>query len=69
LKTITLILCLLAFLFTFSTQTFAIDFTVNTTNDLPDATIGDGNCLTTAGDLSALENPQAVEEIQNICRA
>jgi hypothetical protein len=29
--------CLLAFLFTFSTQTFAVDFTVNLTTDQHDA--------------------------------
>ena len=51
-KVTILTLCLLAFLFTFSTQTFAVDFTVNTTNDLPDTNAGDGNCLTTASDCS-----------------
>ncbi len=47
-----LTLCILSFLFTFSTQTFAVDFTVNTTNDLPDTNAGDGICLTTAGNCS-----------------
>lgn len=46
------LLPLLILMLAFSTQTFAVDFTVNTTNDLPDAVVGDGNCLTTAGDCS-----------------
>jgi hypothetical protein len=51
-KVIILTSCLLAFLFTFSTQTFATDFTVNLTTDEHDAGIGDGICdidLTIAG--------------------
>jgi hypothetical protein len=36
--------CLLAFLFTFSTQTFAVDFTVNLTTDQHDASLADGVC-------------------------
>ncbi len=45
--------CLLAFLFTFSTETFAVDFTVNLTTDQHDANTGDGICdvnLATAGE-------------------
>ncbi len=48
------LLPLLFLILAFSTQTFAVDFTVNTTNSLPDANTGDGNCLTTAGDCSLL---------------
>jgi predicted outer membrane repeat protein len=36
--------CLLAFLFTFSTQTFAVDFTVNLTTDEHDANTADSIC-------------------------
>jgi len=36
--------CFLAFLFTFSTQTFAVDFGVNFTSDQHDANIADGFC-------------------------
>jgi len=47
-----LTLSLLAFLCTFSTQTFAVDFTVNTTSDLPDTNTADGVCQTFASDCS-----------------
>lgn len=44
--------CLLIFLSAFPVQTFAIDFTVNTTTDLPDSNLGDGICLTSASNCS-----------------
>jgi hypothetical protein len=37
-------LCVLAFLFTFSTQTFAVDFGVNFTSDQHDENLADGFC-------------------------
>lgn len=43
-KTTILTACLLAFLFAFSIQTFAIDFTVNQITDEHDATLIDGIC-------------------------
>jgi hypothetical protein len=51
-KVVILALCLLAFLFTFSTRTFAVDFTVNLTTDQHDASVADNICdidLATAG--------------------
>ncbi|MCA1623112.1 MAG: hypothetical protein LC768_01675, partial [Acidobacteria bacterium] len=43
-KVTILSVCLLAFLFTFSTQTFAADFGVNFTSDQHDANLADGFC-------------------------
>ncbi len=43
-KVTILSVCLLAFLFTFSTQTFAADFGVNLTSDQHDANLADGFC-------------------------
>ncbi len=43
-KTTILTACFLTFLFTFSTQTFAEDFTVNLTADQHDASLADGVC-------------------------
>ncbi len=59
--------CLLAFLFTFSTQTFAVDFTVNVASDQPDPNPADGSC----GDLSPAPGIQcslrsAVEQANNL---
>ncbi len=51
-KAVILIACLLAFLFTCPARIFAVDFTVNVTTDLPDTTIGDSICLTSANDCS-----------------
>ncbi|MCA1624222.1 MAG: FG-GAP-like repeat-containing protein [Acidobacteria bacterium] len=59
--------CLLAFLFTFSTQTFAVDFTVNLTADQHDASAADGVCdidLVTAGLQCSLR--AAVEQANNL---
>jgi hypothetical protein len=56
--------CLLAFLFTFSTQTFATTFTVNLTTDQFDFFIGDGTCdvdQVTAGSQCTLR--AAIQEI------
>jgi parallel beta-helix repeat protein len=50
-KVTILIVCLLAFLYTFSTQTFAADFTVNLTTDEFDASTADTLCDT---DLAAV---------------
>ncbi len=58
---------ILAFLFTFSTQTFAVDFTVNLTTDQPDANTADGICdidLATAGEQCSLR--AAVEQANNL---
>ncbi len=44
--------CLLAFLFTFSTQTFAADATVNLTTDQHDTNPGDGICAVAGGGCS-----------------
>jgi predicted outer membrane repeat protein len=55
--------CLLAFLFTLSTQTFAVDFTVNLTTDQHDANTADSVCdidLATAGEQCSLR--AAVEQ-------
>jgi hypothetical protein len=59
--------CLLALLFTFSTQTFAVDFTVNLTTDQRDASLADGICdidLATAGEQCSLR--AAVEQADNL---
>jgi hypothetical protein len=58
---------LMALLFTFSTQTFAVDFTVNLTTDQHDASTADGICdidLTTAGLQCSLR--AAVEQANNL---
>ncbi len=57
----------MAFLFTFSTQTFAVDFTVNLTTDQHDANTADGVCdidLATAGEQCSLR--AAVEQANNL---
>lgn len=62
-KPIIVTLCLLTFLFTFSTQTFAVDFTVNLTTDQYDANIADNVCdidLATEGEQCSLR--AAVEQ-------
>jgi predicted outer membrane repeat protein len=59
--------CLLTLLFTFSTQTFAVDFTVNLTTDQQDASTADGICdidLATAGEQCSLR--AAVEQANNL---
>ncbi len=59
--------CLLTLLFTFSTQTFAVDFTVNLTTEQQDASTADGICdidLATAGEQCSLR--AAVEQANNL---
>jgi hypothetical protein len=59
--------CLLAFLFTFSTQTFAVDITVNLTTDENDADIDDGSCdidLVMPGSQCTL--PAAIAQANNL---
>jgi hypothetical protein len=59
--------CLLAFLFTFSTETYAVDFTVNLTTDQHDASNADGICdidLAIAGEQCSLR--AAVEQANNL---
>jgi hypothetical protein len=57
--------CLLAFLFTFSTQTFAVDFTVNLTTDQHDANLADGVCDIGAG-TGQCSLRAAVEQANNL---
>jgi len=45
-KVTILTFCLFAFLLAFSTQTFAVDFTVNLTTDQSDSSAADGACDT-----------------------
>jgi CSLREA domain-containing protein len=62
-KTTILTFCLLAILLTFSTQVFAVDFTVNLTTDQQDANTGDSICdidLSTLGEQCSLR--AAVEQ-------
>lgn len=61
-----LTVCLLAFLFTFSAQIFAVDFTVNRVTDEHDADLGDGICdiNLTAGSPCTLR--AAIEQANNI---
>ncbi len=58
-------LCLLAFLFTFTTQTFAVDFTVNLTTDQHDANLADGVCDIGAG-TGQCSLRAAVEQANNL---
>lgn len=60
-----LLLSILLFIFSFSalTSVYAVDFTVTSTNDLPDLVNGDGFCLTSAGNCSirsAIEESNAL---------